>query len=168
MHEIQESASVVGEPPIPAINAGGNGWLFGVLIVIGVLIAAFIIHRVIHNAKHTGNKAIIAAGVIIIAVSSVFCIIGQSQLSAADKELKAYYAAQTGGNPVVNFMAESGYEEYRRLYYLPGEQMRDYAGYGIFAGAGLIGWSIFLIYQRQGDVHRKSQVKDLLDDYKPR
>jgi hypothetical protein len=71
-----------------------------------------------------------------------------------------------GGNPVSNFMAESGYETYRKTFYLPGEQMRDYGGYGIFLGAGLTVWGIVLNYQRKKDVDKKSQATDLLDEYK--
>jgi hypothetical protein len=113
-------------------------------------------------------RRLITLGVIVIIVSSVFCLVGQSKMSAADKELKASYQSQQGGNPVVNAMAESAYASDRRMYYLPGEKMRDNAGYGIIAGIALIAWGFYLNYKRKKDSRNISQVKDLLDEHRSR
>jgi len=87
-------------------------------------------------------------GIIILVVSAIFFIIGQSRMSAADKELRAYY----GGG----FMGDAAYRYDRAGYYLPGEQMRDFSIYGI-----VIGGIMFI----SGIVtERKKAPRDLLSD----
>ncbi len=65
-------------------------------------------------------------GIVILIISVIFFAIGQSQVSAYEKEVKTYY-----GN---GFLGEYYYDSDRLSYYAPGEQMRDIALPGIVLG----------------------------------
>ncbi|MDR0248939.1 MAG: hypothetical protein LBI44_04695 [Oscillospiraceae bacterium] len=113
----------------------------------------------------TANRRLIISGALIAVVSSAFWIAGQIKFSAADGELRAYYDSLKGGNPVTNHMAESAYKSERSMYYLPGEQMRGYAGYGVVFGVALAIWGVCLTRLRKKEGDPKAQVVDLLDEH---
>jgi hypothetical protein len=106
------------------------------------------------------GKRLKVIGVIVIIVCAVFFFIGQSRLSAADKELREYYGVDSGTGGVLGAMSRGDYERTRAGYYLPGEQMRDFSAYGLFVGAALI-IAGFVIE------HKKSPPDLLADSRKP-
>lgn len=87
-------------------------------------------------------------GGLVLAISVVFLIVGQTQVSEADKELRAYYGD--------GFLGEAAYDMDRAGYYLPGEQMRDSAVVGAFVGLVLLISGIV--------AEKKKEVPDLLEN----
>ena len=83
------------------------------------------------------SKRMITIGVVVLIVSVVLFGVGQSQMSAADKELRAYYGADNNRGGVSGYRPQAQYDMEHASYYLPGEQMRDFSVYGIIA-AGII------------------------------
>lgn len=144
-----------------------NPMIWVVVSIIGLIAIVFILRYFLRKSAYSVEKAIrsgkypkaqkgiIGVGIVVIIICAIMFAVGQVRMSAADKELKASYDAQRSGNPVTNVIAESRYESDRKMFYLPGEQMRDYSGYGMVAGLGITVWGFYLNYQRKKDMDKK-------------